>query len=81
MPLPQTSLSLSSDQAPKRSWLARRDCRLTSGAAVVAFVAASAGKKPLTEVLRSALGDRFDSGQISQASLDARNESREKDKT
>jgi hypothetical protein len=39
-----------------------------------------AAKKPLTEVLRSVLGDRFDSGQISQASLDTLNESRENDK-
>jgi len=46
-----------------------------------AFMAALAAKKPLTEVLRSVLGDRFDSGQTSQASLDALTESRKNDKS
>jgi len=39
-----------------------------------------AAKKPLTEVWRSVLGERFDSGQTSQASLNARAESRKNDK-
>jgi hypothetical protein len=44
------------------------------------FVAALAAKKPLTDLLRPVLGDRLDSGQINQASLDALNESRQNDK-
>jgi hypothetical protein len=43
-------------------------------------MAALAAKKPLNEVLHCGLGDRFDSSQISQASLDALTESREHDK-